>query len=46
MGVACFDVVLVYFISAGAGIQANILAERCSVMPLKCVCCVSPQKMT
>jgi hypothetical protein len=35
-----FVFVLVYFISAGAGNQAIILAKRCSVMPLKCVCCV------
>jgi hypothetical protein len=31
----------VYFISAGAGNHAIILAKRCSVTPLKCVCCVS-----
>jgi hypothetical protein len=36
--VACFDVVLVYSVSAGTGNQAIILDERCSVMPLKCLC--------
>jgi hypothetical protein len=34
--VTCFDVVFVYFISAGAGDQAIILDKRCSVTPLKC----------
>jgi hypothetical protein len=31
---------LLYLRWAGAGNQAIILAKRCSVMPLKCVCCV------
>jgi hypothetical protein len=34
-----FDIVLVYSISADAGDETIILAKRCSVMPLKCICC-------
>jgi hypothetical protein len=36
-----FDIVLVYSISADAGDETIILAERCSVTPLKCICCIS-----
>jgi hypothetical protein len=39
-----FDIVLVYSISADAGDEIIILAERCSVMPLKCICCVTGEK--
>jgi hypothetical protein len=35
-----FDSVLIYSISAGAGNETIILAERCSVTPLKCLCFV------
>jgi hypothetical protein len=35
-----FDSVLIYSISAGAGDVTIILAERCSVTPLKCLCFV------
>jgi hypothetical protein len=36
--------VLVYFISAGAGNQAISLDERCSVMPLICFCLFGRQE--
>jgi hypothetical protein len=35
-----FDIVLVYSISADAGNETIILAKRCSVTSLKCICCV------
>jgi hypothetical protein len=35
-----FDSVLIYSISAGAGNETIILAKRCSVTPLKCLCFV------
>jgi hypothetical protein len=36
-----FDLVLIYSISAGAGNKTIILAKRCSVTPLKCLCFVA-----
>jgi hypothetical protein len=39
------DIELVYSISADAGDETIILAKRCSVTPLKCICCVEPCDM-